>query len=131
MKSARPGRSRKARVSKHVKEHFFIILGLKALSDEVKKSIMKNASKDLILALMEIVSNVIYGNVDISSEHVRELKKHAKILQEMANRKTSMKRRREIVQQGGFLAALAGPLLAAVTPLIGGLMKGFLPSSGR
>lgn len=132
MKSAALERPRTKRpvVSRQVKEHYYIILGLSALSNEVRKSIMKNASKDFILALMEIVSNVVYGNVDVSSEHVREMKKHAKILQEMANKKTSMRRRKEIIQQGGFLAALAGPILGAVAPLIGGLVKGIFPSRG-
>ena len=116
-------------VSKRVKEHLFILMAMKGASEEVKKSIMRNASKELILALMEIISNVIYGNVDISSSHAKELKRHADILLNFSHSKTSMKKRREIVQQGGFLAALAGPLMGALGPLIGSLLGGVMPSS--
>lgn len=118
------------RLSKQLKEHFFILMSLQAADKRIRQSAMQHASKEMLLAITEIARNIVRGNVPLSTSQFNELNKSGDELNELANRKTSTTRKRAIVQSGGFINLLAGPLLRAVgpmlAPLLGSVVKGMI-----
>lgn len=97
---------------------------LRKAKPRLRKGILKLAEKDLITCLFECSHNVLKGNIQLSKKQKQALKKHSKALRELAKRKTPVSQRRKIlVQKGGFLPALLGPILAVATTLLSGLVS--------
>jgi len=106
------------------KKHLTTLKTLRKLSGKHRKKYIKCCGKDFINCLSEIASNVLKGNVSLTPRQMRCLKKHKNTLRTLANRKSGLKLREKIVlQKGGFLGALIGPAIAAITGLIGGLIN--------
>lgn len=83
-----------------------------------RKEYLKDPQVQKILA--EASLNVLKGNVELTKRQREKLKKHAKEVRLLACKRTPMKRRFVISQRGGFLAALAIPILKN---FLGGLFK--------
>ena len=60
------------------------------------------------------------GNVKLTKGEKTKLHPHRDDVQALRNKTTSLKRRLEIEQKGGFLPALLAPVLGAV---VGGLLR--------
>jgi hypothetical protein len=58
---------------------------------------------------------VLNGNIPISEEEKKRLKRHKYSLRELVKKKTSDKKRKHLIQEGGFLGALI--------PILGGLVS--------
>ena len=77
------------------------------------KNILKNAGKDLIEAIRQIVLNVLVGVVQLKPAQLKKLSKYKAKLRKISNKKTSNQERKRIIQAGsGFII----PLLGAVLP---------------
>ena len=83
------------------------------------KAVLKGASPDLINALTECSLNVLKGNVRLSPAQKRQLSRYKQNLRALARKKTSVKRRKQILQKGGFLGALLKPVLGVLGGLLG------------
>ena len=116
-------RRQKLPVSKRVKEYFYIIIALQSASDEIRRAAIRHAPKQLLLAITEIAKNLALDNVVLKREEFLRLKEHAETITELIGAKTSDKRKKEIVQDGGFLAALAGPLISTLAPVLGSVVS--------
>ena len=77
------------------------------------KKIIKPAKRDLVDALSELSLNLLHGVIPISSQRKAQLSRHKNNLRVLAQKKSSIKKRKEILQKGG----LVGTLLAATLPL--------------
>jgi hypothetical protein len=93
-----------------------ILCGVKP---SVVKAIMKGASPDLIKAISECSLNVLKGNVHLTLAQKKRLCKYKQSLRLLAKKSTSIKRRKQIIQKGGFLGALIKPVLGALGGLLG------------
>ena len=125
-------RRRRLPVSKRVKDYFYIILALDSASDEIRRSAMRNAPKDLLLALTEIAQNIAAGHGDLDDSEYARLSKYASAITKVINKKTSLVKKKQLYQEGGFLGALAAPLLSSIVPqLIGSVVSNIIPSPGR
>ena len=83
------------------------------------KKIIRAADKDLVKTLCECSLNVLKGNVSISSRQKKRLSHHKKGLRELTQPKVSLKKKKVILQRGGFVGALlAGLLPALLTPIL-------------
>jgi hypothetical protein len=92
---------------------------LKKAKPKLRKSILKAADNDLITCLSECSHNVLNGNIQLSNKDKAALNKHKKTLRELAKRKLSTAKRRKILlQKGGFLPALLAPILTVATTLL-------------
>lgn len=88
---------------------------LKALAranSAVRKSIIEHSSKDFVLTLVEIAKNILKGNVSLTREQHAQLRRYKRQIQQLVLVKTSLKRRKQIVQTGGLLGALIKPILS-------------------
>ena len=92
---------------------------LKKASPRLRKAIIDNSENDLILALCEIISNVLTGNVQLNPNQKKKLNVHKKSLRLLANRSVPIKTKRKLLQKGGFLAALLPPALSLLATIVG------------
>ena len=85
----------------------------------IVKAVLKGASPDLIRALSECSLNVLNGRIPLTQNQMQQLRRHKQAIRALANRKTTVKRRKQLLQKGGFLGALIKPILG----VLGGLLS--------
>lgn len=101
------------------KKHFLHVL--KNATPQVRKTILQGADDSLIKAILECILNTLNGNHKVSSSIKNKLCKYKKCLRQLSNPKYSIKKKRKLlVQHGGFLGALLTSLLSG---LVGKLIQ--------
>ena len=70
--------------------------------------------KELVQCICDCVQNVLNGNIPVNEEEKKRVKRHKYCLRELVKKKTSDKKRKHLIQEGGFLGALI--------PILGGLV---------
>ena len=85
----------------------------------VRKQMIKNGDKELINAICETCKNILKANVPLTPSQKRRLCRHKRTLRELVKKKVSLKRKKQILQKGGFLGALITPILSLLGGLIG------------
>ena len=83
---------------------------LKTASPTVAKSVIKNADGGLVQCLCEGSLNILKGNVRLTAAQKRKLARHKRDLRTLAQNRGTLKSKKRILQKGGFLSALIGPL---------------------
>ena len=89
----------------------------------LQKTILNKASPELIPCICECVHNILQGNVQISSQQKRKLNKYKTKLRQLANKKISLKKKKKVIQTGGFLPLILGALAPILGSVIGELVK--------
>lgn len=98
---------------------------LKKLKKQRRSAFLKTARKDLILCICDCANNVLRGNIRLKTGEKRALKRHKAALRQLAERRKGLEQKRKIlVQKGGFLPFLLGPIISAAGGLIGNLLRG-------
>ena len=83
------------------------------------KYIVHELDTDILDCLTDCCYNILKGNIPLSVTQESKLKKHKKHLRHMVGKKISQKKKKEILQKGGFLPALLAPIIASVAaPLV-------------
>ena len=83
------------------------------------KAIIKEADDDLVHCICECTHNILKGNVPLTKAQKTKLRPYKQDMRAVANKTTGQKRKRQILQKGGFLPALLAPLLAPIiAPLV-------------
>lgn len=94
------------------REHYSL---LKLLAQSKKaKYIVHELDDDIIDCLSECSLNILEGNIPLSVSQKNKLKKHKNNLRKFRLKKTSKKKKKAILQKGGFLPALLAPVLASI-----------------
>lgn len=102
---------------KRVKKHVLMLELLnKCKQAKVSKAIIKNADSDFICSLCDCAYNLLKGNVQLTVAQKKTLIKYKKHLRSLVNKKTGLRKKRQILQtgSGAFLAALLAPLASTV-----------------
>ena len=94
---------------------------LKRLDTKKRKRFLKTCSKDCLIRICECIKNVLNANLPINPAHLKKLSRHKQTLRILATKKTSLARRRHLLQKGGFIGAIASVLIPAISSLITGL----------
>ena len=76
-----------------------------------RNAIIDHAGKELVHCICDCVLNVLNGNIPLKYEEKKRLKRHRNWLRELVKKKTSDKKRKHFIQEGGFLGALI-PILS-------------------
>ncbi len=101
-------------MSARVRKHADTLSLLAKAKPSMCKAILKGADKDLVHCLCECAHNVLKGNVRLTSAQKTKLARYKQGLRAIAKKTTSQKKKKNILQKGGFLPALLAPLLAPV-----------------
>jgi hypothetical protein len=99
-------------MSKRIERNLAALQALAKANRVIKKSMISNASKDIILSLVEIATNIIRGNVILTPDQLAKLRPYEQALRSFVKTRASQKQRKAILQKGGFLGALLKPFLS-------------------
>src|SRR5580693_6799373 len=87
---------------------------------KLKNSIVKDRKKILCKAftpefkacICECALNILKGNVKLKKGQMQNLHRRINTLRELVSKKVSTAKKRKIIQKGGFLGALLGPIVS-------------------
>jgi hypothetical protein len=96
---------------------------IKRLSVKDRKKFFKSCSKECINKICECVQNLLNANLPIKACHLKKLSRHKQSLRVFAAKRTSLAKRKRILQKGGFIGALFPAILPAVASLVGSLLS--------
>ena len=107
-------------MSRRVKHFAKTLRKLNRLSESEKKRWLKtNLNKDFINCICECAQNLLRGKVPLNKKHKAALLRRKKTLRELVKRKVSLTKKKNIIQRGGFLGALLGPIVSILGGLLG------------
>ena len=87
---------------------------------ELRKSILRTrCTSDFVKCISECCRNVLKGNVPLTNTQSTTLRRKKKILRALALKKTSQKNKKRLIQNGGFLGFLLGPIVSILSNLLG------------
>ena len=121
-------RRRRPAFGKDLKKHIDMLRMLHEAKEHTRRGFLKCCPGDVCNAISEVASNTLKGNIPLTDAQYAGLKRHAKDLEALARKKTSLTKKRQIIQKGGFITALLGPALRLLTPVIGSMAKSLAPS---
>ena len=85
----------------------------------LRKAVVEKSKDDLIRCLCDVSFNILKGTALISRQHKKRLTKHKSSLRKLIDRKLPLKKKRKIIQSGGFLSALIGAAIPLLSSLFG------------
>lgn len=85
----------------------------------VVKAILQRASPDLLKSLNECALNVLKGNVPLTPAQKKQLSRYKNDLRTVVKKSTSLKKKKNLYQKGGFLGALLRPVISVISNLLG------------
>lgn len=107
--------------SKALKRNADILSLLSKCKPAAQRAILQGSPAHLINCLCEICLNILRGNVPLTSKQKSKLATYKSSLRALAKKSTNPKKRRQVLQKGGFLGALIRPLLKSIIgPLLAG-----------
>ena len=87
---------------------------------QICNRIIDKGGMELVHCICDCVYNVLHGNIPMEHEEKGRLKRHRHCLRKLVNEKTSYKKRKQLIQDGGVL----GPLIPKLVKLVGKLFTG-------
>ena len=100
---------------KRLRKHSPLLKALASTTPGVTKAIIRAGDKDLINTLCECGYNVLKGNVPLTSPQKKRLNRHKNTLRTLTKGKSkSLKKKKVLLQKGGFLGALLAPIIGTV-----------------
>ena len=93
---------------------------IQKLGDRARRKLIKECDSQLIACFCECSKNILKGNVPLNKPQLKKLRREKKNLRVLALKKTALKKKRKILQKGGFIGALLPPILSIIGGLLGG-----------
>jgi hypothetical protein len=100
-------------MSKRVKDLTPYVLTLKSLKPKQRKVLLEYCNKDQIRAIEELALNIVKGTTPMSFDDEQICRKWRRPLKLLALKRYPIKAKKDILQKGGFLAAIL-PVLATI-----------------
>lgn len=87
----------------------------------LRKTLLTKLNQKCIKTICECCINTLNGNIPLTTQQKKTLSKYKKTLRHLSNRKVSLpKKRKAILQKGGFLNILIPAALSVLTTLFHG-----------
>lgn len=104
----------KRRSKSHVREHFGFLDYLRSITPKRQKLLMKGADPQILAAFSEIALNLMKKNIDLKPREKARLRPYEKQVYQLSLKKNSSKKKKELMQKGGFL----GTLISTLVPVL-------------
>lgn len=91
---------------------------IKRLSKSKQRKFIKSCHKDLLCCFANCARQLLKGRVKVRHDHLKKLSKHKRAVRLLALRKTSFKKRRQLLQTGGFLHLILPSVVSFLSSLI-------------
>lgn len=107
-------------MSRRLRNNADFLRVLAKASPKLRRAILSCCHSELIKAICEVTLNVLRGVVPVNQQQKEKLKRYKKVLRALADRKVSLKKKREHLNQtgGNFLPVLLPPVLSALASLL-------------
>jgi len=102
-------------MSDRTRKYLDILKRIQRLGEKAKKQLIKKCDKEFIDRVSECAKNIIKSNVPLKPTQLRRLRRERSKVTVLASKKTSLKKKRQILQKGGFLGALLPPVLGVLS----------------
>ena len=106
----------KKKCSSYLKNNIDYLQFLSRLSSQKQKKLIKGMDKNIIYALSELALNILKRTISLSETHKSKLRPFSYQIRQLALKKHSMKKKKNILSQKG--AGLITTLLGTVLPII-------------
>jgi hypothetical protein len=107
-------------MSIRMREHSALLRRLYKASPKDRKNILKDkCDRPFVECISECCKNVLRGNVPMNRSQLINLRRHKRMIRKLSLKKSSLKNKKRIIQTGGFLGALLGPIVS----ILGSLFK--------
>ena len=110
-------------MSKRLSDIHKELVKIKRLSLRERKHFFKTCSKECVTKVCECIKNVLNANLKIKPSHLKKLSRHKQTLRVLALKRTSLAKRKKLLQKGGFLSILLPALIPAIASLLSGLFS--------
>jgi hypothetical protein len=110
-------------MSERLRRHLSTIRRLRRMNASERRNFIRRCEPDFIDCLSECCKSVIKGNVTLNSNQLKRLRRYRQSLRQVSKKKTSRTTRRKLLQSGGFLPLLLGPLLGLASSLVAGAIN--------
>jgi hypothetical protein len=97
-----------------IQQQLSVLKKLCSSNKKNKKKLLLQGGKPLQHCLRECAVNLLSGNVPLSKQRFKNLKKYRKSVRELSKKRTSHKKRIKLEQNGGFLASFLIPIIGAI-----------------
>jgi hypothetical protein len=104
-------------MSERLREHVHLLRALHRASPKKCRAILDKHGKPLLMTLCECVKNLFKGVVPLTEKQKKRLRPKEKLMRALLLKKTPLKTKRRIIQRGGFIGALLGPLISIISGL--------------
>ena len=98
-----------------------VLRSIKRMSEKDRRRAIAKSDRNLIDCFCECALNVLKGNVPLSKVQLNKLRRQKQNLRQLTQKKLSLRKKKKILQKGGFLGTLLTPVLS----LLGGLFSGY------
>ena len=88
-----------------------------------QKWLKKNSNKEFVHCICECAQNILNGKVPLSTKQKKELRRQKTGLRNLVKRSLSIKKKQKILQKGGFLGAILGPIVSVLGGLLGSTFR--------
>ena len=107
-------------MSRVVKNNLPFLHLLTCCPEHQRQFLLETATPEQIHALVQIVFNILHGNIPVSKEVKRNLKRHADALVSLVESSVPFKTKKQTLAQkgGGFIQDLLFPVLTSIGPLM-------------
>ncbi|KAI8511990.1 hypothetical protein Bbelb_110900 [Branchiostoma belcheri] len=108
-------------MSQRLHRHADCLRVLSKANPKLRKAILSTAPNDLLKSICDCSHNVLKGNIRLTPGQRKGLSRHKNTLRQLGDKKIPLaKKRRTLIQKGGFLSLLLSPIISAITSLFGG-----------
>jgi hypothetical protein len=76
-----------------IRSNYHLLQALKKASPRLRKAILENSDRDVVLGIAELALNVLNGNCKISRSGAERLRKHKTVLRRLVDRGSLLQRR--------------------------------------
>ena len=88
-----------------------------------RKKFFKSCSKECVNSICECVKILLNANLTVKPAQLKKLSRHKHTLRALVAKRTSLIKRKRILQKGGFIGALLPAIIPALASLVGGLFN--------
>lgn len=97
-----------------------VIKYINSLPSKKQKKLISSCDKQTINCICECVKNILRGGVKLTVKQLSKLKRRKKELRALVLKNTSLKKKRKILQTGGFLPQILIPAIGLLSSLFSG-----------
>ena len=110
-------------VSQGLKKHTSDIVYLQKARPCIRKHPITKADRSLVDCLCECADNILRENVPLTKLQKEKLERNKTGLRALTKKSVSLKKKKAILQKGGFLESLLAPIASVVAPLLSTLLQ--------